>query len=330
MVIVLKLVFVVSILLFLVFGIASASATPGLKDVRLNYENILLNLPGATGIYDNPDTQEIVVMVEGPEQIRFVPKHLEGFPVNIRVVGKITPMDSGSAVAGAAQPYATAFSRTMPDRPVFGGISIGSAKIPDSAGTLGLVVKGPKGKSYILSCAHVIALNEQAQFIQTGTPIWQPGGFDGGNSADAIGKLSKYIPIRFGGPANYADAAIGKLTVPGQRDEVLNASNINFYTLSGTTTVHIGDTIRKSGRTTNVTYGTVAATDATVRVYYTNTRWARFKDQIVTDGSFSSPGDSGSAVDENGRFAGLLFAGSESVTIICKAKHLLGPLSITV
>ena len=330
MVIVHKSVVVISILLFLVAGIGFASATPGVKDVRLKYEDLLLTLPGAAGVYENKFTQEIVLMVEGPEHIRFVPKHLEGFPIKVRVVGKITPMDSGAAVAGATQQYATAYSRTGTDRPVFGGISIGSAKIPDSAGTLGLVVKGPKGKSYVLSCAHVLALDERAHFVQTGTPIWQPGGFDGGNGADVIGKLSKYLPIRFGGPVNYADAAIGRLTVSGLKGEVLNASNIDFYTLSGTTTVHRGDTIRKSGRTTNVTYGTVAATDATVRVYYTNSRWARFTDQIVTDGSFSSPWDSGSSVDENGRFVGLLFAGSDSVTVICKAKHLVGPLSITI
>ncbi len=303
---------------------------PDVKDVRLKYENILLSLPGTAGIYENPDTQEIVVMVEGPEHIRFVPKNLEGFPVNVRVIGKIIPMDSGAGVAGGIQPYTIAYSRTGTERPVFGGISIGSAGIPDSAGTLGLVVKGPQGKSYVLSCAHVLALDEQAHFLHTGTPIWQPGGFDGGNGGNVVGKLSKYIPIRFGGPVNYVDAAIGKLTVTGLKAGVLNASDTGFYTLSGTTAVHRGDTIRKSGRTTNVTYGTVAATDATVRVYYTNSRWARFTDQIVTDGSFSSPGDSGSAVDENGRFVGILFAGSDTVTIICKAKHLMGPLSITI
>lgn len=330
MIIVHKSVVVLSILVFLlVFHYAPAAAAPDVKDVRLKYENMLLSLPGATGIYHNSDTQEIVVLVEGPEHSWAVPERLGGFPVTIRVVGRITPRDSGSAVAGVRSEDA-AYSRTGTDRPVFGGISIGSANFPDSAGTLGMVVKGPKGKSYALSCAHVIALDEQAHFIKTGTPIWQPGGYDGGDSADVIGKLSRYIPIRFHGPANFADAAIGRLTVSGLRDEVLNVSSTGFYAVSGITTVHPGDPIRKSGRTTNVTYGTVASADATVRVYYTNTKWARFTDQIVTDGSFSSPGDSGSAVDENGRFVGLLFAGSDSVTIICKAKHIVGPLSITV
>jgi len=66
-----------------------------------------------------------------------------------------------------------------------------------------------------------------------------------------------------------------------------------------------------------------------VQVYYTDTKWAYLTDQIMTR-AFSSPGDSGSAVDKNGKFVGLLYAGSNTVSVICKAQYILKPLGITV
>jgi hypothetical protein len=45
--------------------------------------------------------------------------------------------------------------------------------------------------------------------------------------------------------------------------------------------VNIGDSVRKSGRTTGVTTNTVFDTDATVKVWYTSSKWAIFYDQIL-------------------------------------------------
>jgi hypothetical protein len=73
----------------------------------------------------------------------------------------------------------------------------------------------------------------------------------------------------------------------------------------------------------------VLATDATARIFVDPDEWGLFHDQIVT-GTLGGPGDSGSAVDEDGKFVGLLSAGSENITIVCKAEHILGPLGITV
>jgi hypothetical protein len=69
--------------------------------------------------------------------------------------------------------------------------------------------------------------------------------------------------------------------------------------------------IRKSVRTTGVTTnGQVVDTLATVNVSYGGADYAIFKNQIVVYGrGFSTGGDGGSAVDENSKFAGLLFAG---------------------
>jgi hypothetical protein len=225
------------------------------------------------------------------------------------------------------------YSRTGANRPVFGGISVGSAAIPTSAGTLGLVVSDTGGRNnYVLSNAHVFAMDDSANFVPVGTTeIWQPGGYDRGTSTNRIGALYNYIPISFQTTpsTNYADAAIGSLNVDGKKGQVLDRDNTNFYSISGTATVISRDTVRKSGRTTGVTTARVIYPSASVQVYYTNTKWAILNDQIITR-AFSSPGDSGSAVDKGGHFVGLLYAGSNTVSVICKAQYILGPLGITV
>lgn len=329
-----KMVYIILGVVLLVFliGTGSAATNPNLKEVREKHEKSLFIIDGVAGVYDDPTTQEIVVMVERPEHIKKIPEKLDGYRVKVEVTGKIQALKSETDVISMFQPLQTgAYSRTGVNRPVFGGISVGNAKSPTSAGTLGLVVSGTDLKSYVLSNAHVLALNSQANFVPLGTEIWQPGGYDGGTSGNRIGVLSKYIPITFRSTRanNYADAAIGILEVSGLNGQVLNSDNTNFYTISGTAIVQSGDTVRKSGRTTGVTTADVTNPSASVKVYYTNTKWAIFKDQILT-GSFSSAGDSGSAVDKNNQFVGLLYAGSSTISVTCKAQYILGPLGITV
>jgi len=76
----------------------------------------------------------------------------------------------------------------------------------------------------------------------------------------------------------------------------------------------------------------VLYTNADVVISY-GSKSAYFADQIVVtqdNWSFASPGDSGSAVDKNGKFVGLLFAGSAGYVVICKAKYIIDGLNITV
>ena len=181
--------------------------------------------------------------------------------------------------------YSEPVSRTAKVRPIVGGISLG---VPEQAyggrmaGTLGLIVYSPYNYLYILSNAHVIAMNSKAQFLPLGTAILQPGTYDGGTIGDKVGELYKYIKITFGPRGkNYADAAIAIITIPPDDylvGEVLGSDNKNTYRISGTTEVSIGDTVRKSGRTTGVTSNTVFDTDATVKVWYTLSKWAIFYD----------------------------------------------------
>ena len=57
--------------------------------------------------------------------------------------------------------------------------------------------------------------------------------------------------------------------------------------------------------------------------------WITFSDQLLA-GPVSQGGDSGSAVlDGNNRLIGLLFAGSESTTIINRIEHVFSGLGLT-
>jgi hypothetical protein len=308
-----------------------------IREARKHAEERLLPLEGIAGISHREDPPRIIVYIEHEKYRGNVPDEIDGFKTEVIVIGKVKSL-SILQLEERVKPsytYSEPVSRTAMVRPIAGGISLG---VPEEAyggkmaGTLGLVVKGPGGYYYILSNAHVIAMNSKAQFLALGTAVLQPGTYDGGSISDKIGELYNYIKITFGPKGkNYADAAIAKITISDYlTGEVLGGDNQNTYTISGTAEVNIGDSVRKSGRTTGVTTNTVFDTDATVKVWYTQSKWAIFYDQILVNQPFIESGDSGSPVDKGGAFVGLVFAGSSSTAVVCKAKYIISGLGITI
>jgi hypothetical protein len=147
-----------------------------------------------------------------------------------------------------------------------------------------------------------------------GDPILQPGVADGGRIPnDVIGRLARFVPIKFGGrECNYVDAAIAE--VP------FHSLNREIYWLGHVRRMYdapfVGEIVQKTGRTTNFTTGAIKNINATVLVNYGGGRIARFCRTIVTT-AMSAGGDSGSAVtDRDERGVGLLFAGSREVTLL--------------
>ncbi|MEN2418409.1 hypothetical protein ACH4GK_32225 [Streptomyces rimosus] len=216
-------------------------------------------------------------------------------------------------------------------RPCPAGFSVGNVQV--TAGTLGSVVYdflpgaatnppapglGVPGKFYILSNNHVLADSNRAPL---GSAVLQPGKFDGGTDpADRIGTLDRFISIQFAPQIpltqhnNVVDAALAKI-------EFEDATRQTYF--SGAprawrrkSAVAVGDLVKKTGRTTNISFGRIVSTDATVDVNYGTAGTARFKDQIMTT-NISAGGDSGSLVTSLDNVAlGLLFAGSSTVTIV--------------
>ena len=178
---------------------------------------------------------------------------------------------------------------------------------------------------WILSNNHVLA---DVNAASIGDAIIQPGDFDGGTSpADDIGSLDDFEPIDFtAGASNIMDAAIASVDVA----DLLNSTPSDGYGVAKSTTVTaaINMKVHKYGGTTDQTQGQVAGINVIVTVDYGtpgSPRLARFVGQIlITPGTFSAPGDSGSLIVAKGRGrdksndrkpVALLFDGSSTVTI---------------
>ena len=215
---------------------------------------------------------------------------------------------------------------------------------------------------YILSNNHVLANSNEAS---EGDSVLQPGPHDGGqNPADKIAVLSEFVPIQFEGEnggklpcktakgiasflnqlaawsgsttrlrtyrimaetMNLVDCAIGRPLNPEDvSDEILGIGKI-----AGTEEATLGMSIKKSGRTTGLTNGTIEQIDVTARVSYGPNKIALFSDQLLA-GAMSQGGDSGSAVlNEGNNLVGLLFAGSDSTTIINRIQNVFSALNVT-
>jgi len=317
---------------------ASAGENPELgkppAEARKALEQELLPLAGAgfVGIAHSEAEGEIIVLVEDEQTRQRVPHSFENYTVRTEVTGRIQTFSTQ-----VAEPITDISEDKQGEvRPLVGGTSLSAyvtkgALIYLYAGTLGMVTYDNK----ILSNAHVIAMEPGAgEFLDIGTPIIQPGSRDGGRLVNRVGELEAYIPIDFEPYAeNYADAAIGSIdgsvdTSPGE--QFYEGGN---YWVEGWTEVSEGDIVRKSGRTTGVTTGEVIYTNVNVVVKYDDDHSAYFVDQIVVtqeNWSFAAPGDSGSAVDKDGEFVGLISAGSETCAVISKAEHIIEGLGIAV
>lgn len=259
-----------------------------------------------------------------------IPKEVDGLVTDVKSVGRVV-----------AYP-----STTDRWRPAPGGVSVGHYAI--TAGTLGAVVRDASTQEQlILSNNHVLANSNDASI---GDQIVQPGPVDGGRvPQDVIATLERFVPIKFqdsnggnGGCAisktivsvlnalarlvgsgtrfgtrpsqtsNLMDAAIAKPSY----DDVLKEEIYKVGTVQGTIAAEVGMDVKKCGRTTELTTGSITTLDTTIQVGYGGNRVATFEHQILTS-DMSEPGDSGSLiVDNENRAVGLLFAGSDQVTVM--------------
>lgn len=212
------------------------------------------------------------------------------------------------------------------------------------SGTLGSLVEDAAGNQYILSNNHVLA---KSNLGVIGDDVNQPGQIDQGcGQSGVVADLSAFVPLQFRKgktvPLNQADCAIaavraGAVSADGA---ILDIGPVSAQTVSA----FVGQTVQKSGRTTGLTNGSVAAINVTIDVGYSKecggaaNQVARFSNQVrITPGTFSAGGDSGSLIVERGtvssvdglpRAVGLLFAGSSTSTFACPIGAVLGRLNV--
>lgn len=282
-----------------------------------------IDLEGVVGTavgLDYSGTPVVKVYLTAPG-VAALPATVGGVAVVPEVTGPIVAYADGPADPKRAFP-----------RPVPIGVSAGHVSI--SAGTLGARVTDGRNV-FVLSNNHVLAASNQGR---EGDHVLQPGVVDGGRDPqDQLGTLADFEPIRFcsvGCPGNRIDAALAATTV----EDVGNTTPDGGYGTprSRPAEAELGMTVQKYGRTTGQTAGRITGIHATIDVGYRGSN-ARFVDQIViSDGTFSNPGDSGSLVVTKGKLLGdrrpvaLLFAGSNVSTIANPIDFVLDRFGVTV
>jgi hypothetical protein len=217
-------------------------------------------------------------------------------------------------------------------RPVPGGVSVG---LPLSVlefrfgGTLGVVVVDSKDPSHILGLSNNHVLADENR-VSLGAAVVQPATLDGGGEADRIGHLARTVPLKFNNKRNWMDAAAAEFENP----ETAERNLLGIGRPTGSANPSLGLLVRKSGRTTGLTEGVVREMNFDVFNIGYEQGMVRVDDVIVirgTSGSFSKPGDSGSAiVDPQGRAVALLFAGSEIVTFAIPIRRILRRLKLRI
>lgn len=217
-------------------------------------------------------------------------------------------------------------ANTQKVRPLKPGYSCGHLWV--TAGTIGGFFKDREGHTVMLSNNHVLAATNRGI---RGHVALQPGVYDRQDWANNIvGNLKYYRPLV--GPNGRSFNAVEWKEIYGYNLEdsaisvIANPDSIDLsYPVIGNPTgfrndVNINEAVQKVGRTTEYTTGNVMATNAIVNVQYGSATYL-FKDQIVTTG-MAQGGDSGSALfDMNKNIVGLLFAGSDTVTIFNKIAY---------
>jgi len=103
-------------------------------------------------------------------------------------------------------------------------------------------------------------------------------------------------------------------------------SILNIGGVTGKRIPELNERVRKMGRTTGITEGMVIDTSATVKVVY-DAGEALFTDVALVEDNIKG-GDSGSPVlTSDNKFAGLLFAGSDTDYVFCKYNNIEAQLT---
>jgi len=243
--------------------------------------------PGIVGVGGGGSLR---VYIEDWSYAHMIPETILGYDVEVKVIGKLYTLQRV--------------------RPLVGGISVGSSLI--GAGTLSYAIILPDGRIMLLSNRHVF-------YGPPGTPILSPAILDGGRIPDdVVGYIDGYIEIKPPPNLNKVDIALATSTVQASPNEIMDVGRIN-----GITIATVGMNVKKYGRSTGLTYGSIMDDHVSVKVYgYEGMEYALFEDCIMTS-AMAKGGDSGSAVlTLDNMFVGLIFAGNDNVTVACKATNI--------
>ena len=289
---------------------------PELRRVKEEVEGELLSRPGVTGVdigYKEvagrpTDRLAIRVLVEKKRDVpedEEIPKEIEGHPTD--VIERRFELHVARVPVGQIQLQQDVGIYD----PLRGGIGIGPCREIGGyvyVGTLGtFVVDRTTGLEQMLSNFHVMAVDEGHA---VGDQMCNPARVDGGACpANVVGALRNQS---LGGEV---DCAVADHTARAWAAEIVDVGAVR-----GTNQTAIGESVRKRGRTTLLTAGTVDTVDLTTTIDYGNgigevmlTRQIGINPDTQRNPKFSDHGDSGAVVvNDANEVVGLNFAGDES------------------
>lgn len=223
--------------------------------------------------------------------------------------------------SGGQEPCPPKTGRLKKWRPAPPGVAMGNVTAPGWGTFTAVVLKN--GVKKILGCRHVLAY-KNAPLNSTIVQPWDPN--------EKIGTLEHYIPFEASPASNEVDCAIAKVdnqgdVVPGVllNDDAYSPSIIP----TGVGDAYVDQSVVMSGARTGVVSGRVVSIETTIETL-TELGGGRYEGCIVTT-TMGDQGDSGAILlDESSKEAvGMLFSGSDTVTVHIPMKKTLSALGCT-
>lgn len=288
---------------------------PELKRIKQEAEAELLNRPGVTGVdigykeVSGKPTNVIAirVLVENKRDVRpddRIPETIGGVPTDViqrRFEPQVLTRDATDLVV---QVDINEYEQLK------GGISIGPWRLVNGGawgGTVGLPVMDKiTGKIMLLSNYHVMCIDKS---WSVGDVITQPSRIDQATIPNSVVAL-----LQRGVLGDKVDCAVAEVIRRPTECGIVDIGNV-----SGKTNLpSLGQTVRKRGRTTGLTFGIVDTLDLTIIVNYgpdvgdvTLTSQIGVRPDTTQNSKFSDAGDSGSVVvNDTADVVGLHFAGN--------------------
>lgn len=311
----------------------ASRARAQIRPVKQRVEDELLSRAGVTGVDiaekisngEPTGRMAIVVYVKQKKAKRalaaneLIPEEIDGIPTDVieeDVVlhPALVKLDEAAPQVDAAK-YPT----------LQGGIGIGPCRsvhlkppeVPAEGnyvfvGTLGIMVRDRVSNAPMaLTNFHVACINTG---WAPGDVMAQPSLVDGGHCpADRFGTLTRGVL------SEHVDGAV--ITLDSAKPWTCSIAEIG--NIKGQAAAAVGMAVRKRGRTTGLTYGTVTSTDFSLNIDYGDglgTRTLKQQIRVTVDSShgpkFGDHGDSGSVVvTADNKVVGLHFAGNSSGTV---------------
>jgi len=284
--------------------------------VKESHEQRLLGLPGVTGVAvgykykDGKRTDEIAVCVFVEKKKKQVPQAEKVGPELDGVVTDVIERKFSLRVARRKMEEVELMVDTGTYTPLKGGISIGPCRSVGGyifTGTLGAIVRdNSTNDPMMLSNFHVMCIDNG---WSAGDNMCQPSRVDTGSCpSNVVGSLQRAALT------NRVDGAVASIS-----GRTFDCSIVDIGNVAGTNTATLGMAVRKRGRTTGLTHGTVDSVSLSVRIDYEDGIGEKIlSNQIgitpdtAQNAMFGDHGDSGSVVvDGSRKIVGLYFAGSD-------------------